>query len=419
MIRVSTANFYAMAANTMDQNQAALDKTQQQLSSGLQYQTPADNPGQAANINALQTLQSQLGQYLKNIQTAGGQLSSVETTLSSITTSVQSIRTLMVQAGDGTLTQANRQAIATQMTQQMNTLVGLMNSKNTLGQYMFGGSQNASPPYATGANGMYTYQGDQVPSISQLSDQVQVPTTLNGAAIFDTVPAVNKTFVTTASTNNTGNPAGVISAGSVTDQTTFDANYPSNYKIVFNATSASSPPGLQNFSVYNADTGHPVLQNVTYGAGASISFNGLSVSISGNPAVGDAFLVNSSPDQSLLTTVQNAIQGLNSLSNSSSDSSQLSTLISSTLGNLDQAVSSISEAQAQVGAAQNSTSAMQSVNSAVTLSVTGTLSNLTSVDYAKASSQLSLQQTVLQAAQESFVRIAGLDLFTYMGTTGG
>ena len=419
MIRIGTANFYTLAASTMDQNQAALDKTQQQLSSGLQYQTPADNPGQAANINALQTLQSQLGQYLKNIQTAGGQLSSVDTTLNSITTTVQSIRSLTVQAGDGTLTQANRQAIATQMTQQMNALVGLMNSKNTLGQYMFGGSQEVSPPYATSANGSYTYQGDQVQSVSQLSDQVQVPTTFNGAAIFDAVPAVDKTFVTSSSPSNTGSPAGVISAGSVSDQTTFDANYPSNYKIVFNATSASTPPGLQNFSVYNANSGHPVLQNITYSAGASISFNGLSVSISGNPAVGDSFLVNSSPNQSLLTTVQKAIQGFNSLSNSSSDSAQLSTLIASTLGNLDQAVASISEAQAQVGAAQNTTSATQSVNSAVTLSVTGTLSNLTNVDYAQASSQLSLQQTVLQAAQESFVRIAGLDLFTYMGTTGG
>ncbi len=419
MLRIGTANFYTQSASTMDQNQAALNKTQQELASGLQYQTPADNPGQAANIDALQTLQSQLGQYLKNIQTASGQLSSVDTTLGSITNTVQSIRSLVVQAGDGTLTQANRQAIATQMTQQMNALLGLMNSKNTLGQYMFGGSQAAVPPYASGANGVYAYQGNQVQSVSALSDQVQVPTTLDGSSIFDAIPAVSKTFMTTASSSNTGNPPGIISAGTVTDQTTFDANYPSNYKIVFNPSSASTPPGLQNFSVYNADSGHPVLQNITYSAGASINFNGLSVSISGNPAVGDAFIVHSSPNQSLLTTVQNAIQGFNSLSNSSADSATLSTLIANTLGNLDHAVASISEAQAQIGAAQNTTSEAQTVNASVTLSVTGTLSNLTNVDYAQASSQLSLQQTVLQASQQSFVRIAGLSLFTYMGTTGG
>ncbi len=419
MTRIGTAYFYSSATAAMDQNQTALSQTQAQLSSGLKYNTPADNPGAAANVLSLQTSQSLITQYQSNVSTASGQLSAMGNTLGSITSTVQSIRALVVQAGDGTLTQANRQAIAIQINQQMGALAGLMNSKNVLGQYMFGGYQTSTPPYAIGANGQYAYQGDEGQNSVAVTNNSQIMTTLPGQGIFDAIPSVNKTLLTSSSSLNTSQPPATINGGSITDQTAFNSNYPSDYKIVFNPTSQSTPPGLQNYSVLNAQTGHPVLQNITYSSGTSINFNGLSVAVSGSPQVGDTFFVDSSPNQSLLTTVQNAVNGLTTLSNSAADQSNLTTLISNTLGNIDNAISSISDAQAQVGAAQNVVSQAQSTNSSVSLSVTQSLSSLTAVDYAQASTQLSMQQTILQASQQSFVKISGLSLFNYLGTTGG
>ncbi len=419
MTRIGTSYYYSAATSAMDQNQLNLNQTQAQLSSGLKYNTPADDPGIAANVLSLQSSQSQLTQYQSNISTASGQLSAMGNTLTSITNTVQSIRSLVVQSGDGTLTQANRQAISTQISQQMNALVGMMNSKNILGQYMFGGFQTSQPPYVQGPGGSYVYQGDQGQNSVLVTSNTQVFTTLPGQGIFDSIPSVNKSVQTSASPLNTSNPPAVINAGSITDQTTFNTNYPSDYKIVFNPVSQSTPPGMQNYSVINTQTGKPVQQNITYTSGTAIQFNGISVTVNGSPQVGDTFFVDSSPNQSLLNTVQNVVNGLNTLTNSSADQSSLQSLISNTLGNLDNAVSSISNAQAQIGAAQNATTQAQSVDSSISLSVTTSLSGLTSVDYAQASTQLSMQQTVLQASEQSFVKISGLSLFNYLGTTGG
>ncbi len=419
MTRIGSSYYYTSATQAMDQNQLNLDQTQAQLSSGLKYNTPADDPGIASNVMSLQSTQSQLGQYQKNVSTAAGQLSAMGSTLTSITSTVQSIRSMVVQAGDGTLTQANRQAIAAQINQQMNGLVGLMNSKNVLGQFMFGGFQTNNAPYQLGTNGQYQYNGDQGQNSVLTTSNTQIFTTLPGQGIFDTIPSVNKTLQTSTSPLNTSIPPASIDGGSVTDQATFDSNYPADYKIVFNPISSSSPPGKQNYSVINTQSGKPVLQNVVYSSGTAIQFNGLSVTVNGAPQVGDTFFVDSSPNQSLLSTLQNVVNGLNNLTGSAADQSTLTSLLSNTLGNLDNAIGSVNTAQAQVGAAQNAVTQAQSVDTSINLSVTTTLSSLTSVDYAQASTQLSMQQTVLQASEQSFMKISSLSLFNYFGATGG
>jgi flagellar hook-associated protein 3 FlgL len=43
-----------------------------------------------------------------------------------------------------------------------------------------------------------------------------------------------------------------------------------------------------------------------------------------------------------------------------------------------------------------------------------TVSHLRDLDYAKAISDLTLQQTTLQAAQQSFARVQGLSLFDFL-----
>jgi len=62
----------------------------------------------------------------------------------------------------------------------------------------------------------------------------------------------------------------------------------------------------------------------------------------------------------------------------------------------------------------NEIDSLSNLNQDMTLQYQQTLSNLQDLDYAKAISDLTRNQTALQAAQQSFVKISQLSLFNYL-----
>ena len=62
----------------------------------------------------------------------------------------------------------------------------------------------------------------------------------------------------------------------------------------------------------------------------------------------------------------------------------------------------------------NELDAVQSTNSDLDLQYNKTLSTLQDLDYTKAISDFSQNQTLLQAAQQSFAAVQGLSLFKYI-----
>ncbi len=83
-------------------------------------------------------------------------------------------------------------------------------------------------------------------------------------------------------------------------------------------------------------------------------------------------------------------------------------------GNIDQSLNNVLTVRASVGSRLKELDALDSAGSSRDIQYSQTLSQLQDVDYAKAISQLTQQQTTLQAAQQSFVKIAGLSLFNYL-----
>ena len=90
-MRISTSEFTAQAILAIDNQSSALQKTQNQVSTGLAVQTAADNPVAAAQIVQLSQQQTQLTQYGSNLQSAQTRLSLEENSLSTATTTLQSL----------------------------------------------------------------------------------------------------------------------------------------------------------------------------------------------------------------------------------------------------------------------------------------------------------------------------------------
>lgn len=84
------------------------------------------------------------------------------------------------------------------------------------------------------------------------------------------------------------------------------------------------------------------------------------------------------------------------------------------LTDLDAALDNILSVQASIGARENVVSGQQEVQSGVKLQLETTLSQLEDLDYAKAISDLNLQQVGLQAAQQSYLRVQNLSLFNFL-----
>src|SRR5260370_39750983 len=114
-MRISTSQFYNQNVQTMDNQQSQLNQLYQQLSSGVALQTPGDNPLGAAQAVQLTMTSATYTQYTANQNSAMSALHLEDTTLASVSSVMQSISTRIVEAGDASLSDANRGAIAKQL----------------------------------------------------------------------------------------------------------------------------------------------------------------------------------------------------------------------------------------------------------------------------------------------------------------
>lgn len=204
--------------------------------------------------------------------------------------------------------------------------------------------------------------------------------------------------------NNTG--TGVISQGVIVD------NLPdrqAKYSIVFNA-------GGTTFTVYNdADPAQPVtgMSNVPYIAGNNIEFEGIRLTITGQPNAGDVFGVECEPlaHQDIFTSIKELI---NSISLANSSSTQLSYDIGVGLENLDFAEVTLLQSRARLGARLNIIESHKAFNSALDLIAKQNLSKIEDLDYSEAITRLTQYTFTLEAAQQSFVKIQSLSLFYFI-----
>jgi len=406
-MRISTAMLNANALAGIEQDTSAISKTQNELATGKSINSPADNPVGAVQLLQLNNSSAQYQQYIANGQSASTNLNLEQTALSSTTTTLQSIRDLVVQANNTTNSTANLQQIATQVSALESQLLGTANSQNGQGEYLFSGYSAGTQPFVRGASGVVNYVGDSGTSSVPLNASTSVQTGDPGSSVFMNVPTGNGTFTTTVSAANTG--TGVIDAGSVTNVAAWKsaaAASPGPYTISF--TDAT------DYTVTNG--AGTTVSSGTYNSanGGEISFNGVQVGISGTPAAGDSFTVAQSGRQSVFATLDNLVVSLNSANNSAAARAQLASSLNGSLQQIDQALNQVSTATTNVG---SRISLISSVNSAlITQSTTlkTQISNLGDLDYAAASSQYSQQYVALQAAEQSYADIGQLSLFKYI-----
>ncbi len=409
-MRVSTLQSFNKGLNSILDNQAQVNKTQQQVSTGRRVLTPADDPIAATKILQLQQDQALRDQFGKNMTGAEGRLTLEETQLSGITDNLTRLKELTIKAGDGSQTITDRQAIASEIREILGSTVDLMNSKDAGGEYLFGGFKGGTEPFQKNENGRYDYAGDEGQRFLSIASSTTVATGDNGKNLFVDVQAADNSFNTQVNPLNQG--TGIVNPGFVVDEDAYANLYPEDLVITFNADSAISPPGA-NYTIRQASDGRVVegLDAQAYSEGTEIIVAGVAVRISGKPESGDEFFVNSSEKQSITDTIYRLMDGLNNLEDNPEDSATLENLLEDTLNNLAFAQSSISQVRSEVGARLNVLENTASLAADVDIVSKSVLSKLSDVDFAEAVSRLSLESFLLETAQQSYAKIQNLSLF--------
>lgn len=398
-MRISSNTLFDSNVRLLGQQQSQLLQTQQQISSGRRILTASDDPVAAARALEVSQSDTMNTQYAANRTAARHKLSMAESNLQSATSLLQDVRTAAVGAGNGTLNDSDRQTIAADLSGRLQELIGLANSTDGAGNYLFAGFQSRAQPFAD-VSGVISYNGDDGQHNVQASAARQIATGDSGADVFMRVKNGNGTFVTQADPANTG--SGAISLGSVSNPTLLTGD---EYSVSFSVVG-----GVTTYDVTNTTTSAVVSAGNAYASGQVISFDGLQFDIQGAPVDGDAFTVSPSANESVFKTISDLITALNTPAVGAS----LTNSLNRGLNQLDNALDNILTTRSSLGLRLNEIDALQSAGEDLGMQFKQTLSELQDVDYNKAISDLTMQQMSLQAAQKSFIKISELSLFSYL-----
>ena len=399
-MRVSTSWMQQQSVGSMMDRQSDLSDLNIQLSTGKRINQPSDDPVGAARALDLTHVTADTAQYQRNITSANARLGLEDQSLSNVTNVLGRVRTLLLQAANGTQTDETRGDIAAEMVQLRQQLLGQANSKDGQGEYIFAGNRTGTEPFAS-QNGV-TYVGDDGQRMVAAGPGLQVATGDPGSAVFANIPTGNGTFAISAAAANSG--SAVAGASSVSDPHANPSAWDGgSYSIVFTAADA--------YEV--RDGGGAVLDSGSYdpAVGGSVSFRGAQVAFSGTPAAGDSFALGASSTQDVFTTLDKIIGTLQQPNGGGADTQND---INTQFANLDQAINTITRTRGAVGARMNALDQQSGLNDDLTLQYKSALSDVQSVNYYDAISQLGAQTTALQAAQQTYTKIQGSKLFDYL-----
>ena len=214
---------------------------------------------------------------------------------------------------------------------------------------------------------------------------------------------------TFTATRSPGNPTATqVTGSSITNPVAYHASFPTG-SAVMKFTSATA------FDLYAAPltANSKIVSSGTVAAGVATA-SGVSFNLAGTPAAGDQFsvAVNTHETQNILDTVSQLKTALNTPINGNPILQQkFQAALDSGIGNLASGSDQLSSALSSVGGRGSALDTQVDTNQSLVLANTQTQSAIRDSDPAEVMTRLTLQQTMLQASQLAFSKIAQLGLF--------
>ena len=160
-MKISTTLYFDRANQQLGDVQGELAKTQEQLSTGKQIVKPSDSPDKASLVTRLESELARQASYQSTLKTVNTRLQASETVLRNTSDVMVRIKEIAIQAASDTLSPADRQSIALEISSLRDQMLSLANTQDTNGNYLFSGSRVGSPAFSKDSKGFVVYQGDE------------------------------------------------------------------------------------------------------------------------------------------------------------------------------------------------------------------------------------------------------------------
>ncbi|MCP5327999.1 MAG: flagellar hook-associated protein FlgL [Sinobacteraceae bacterium] len=397
-MRIATSTIQQGGLASMLRAQAELARTQEQIATGRRVVTAADDPGAAVQIQQIERSLAANQQYATNVAVVTSRLAQEEQALENAGSTIRRVYELTLQSNNGTVDFASRKALAIEVRSRIEELMSIANRQDDSGDYLFAGTRSTAAPFAR-VTASVGYAGDAGSRMVQVSASQRIQDGHSGDQVFMNVRSGNGTFQATAAATNAG--TGILDPGTVTN---LAAWVPGNYTVEF----------VDPTTWRVLDAGGGVVASGNYQSGGAIAFNGAQIAISGEPAAGDSFTIAPAGFEDMFTTLDRLVAALEAEPGTPAARALWGSEMNSIIQQLTRNGDHLVNVRADVGARLSRLDAVTAAREDLELELQTSLSGLRDVDYSTAITKMNAQMVALQAAQQSYSRIAGLTLFDYL-----
>jgi flagellar hook-associated protein 3 FlgL len=390
---------YNQNVSSMNRQQTEFMKIGQQIASGKRIVNISDDPQamtQAINISQSKSVSNQFNDARVGVRNS---LSQEESVLNTVNDVYSRAKTLMVQASSDTLADADRASVASELRGLYESLIGLGNTRDGNGRYLFGGYQDDTAPFVRDANGNVSYVGNPEVREQQVDGERRMAVGHSGDKIFRSVHS-SAGYLADAGLNNQGTLQ-------------FDG---------INIVDSNHPDFGQAYDIEFADNAGQMQYRVNGGAWAdynsptNVTLGGIEIELEGAPVSGDTLRVARGQDNNMdiFRTFEKALAVLDSPATTDAEKAQRTNTLRTVMREFDNGMDNVLTTRAEVGARLNELDALDTIGGNRTLAYEQALSDLVDLDYVEAASQYSVRMVGLQAAQKAFVDMKDMSLFNFL-----
>lgn len=401
-MRITTNMIYDRNLATMSKVSERQNTAYNQLMTGDKFTRAGEDPSGMSQKMALTKEIDLFKQYSVNGSLLENSLGHEDTVLTSINNAMLSAQTLIQKANSSAMGTEERSAIASELEGLQKQMFDLMNSKNSQGEFIFGGNQSKTQPFVKDASGNYVFQGDTGQRSIQISPTVKIPANDSGFDLFEMV-----------ATRRTASAASANIKVGVGDQGNFESFYRNNYDSSlasnqFTVNTLVGPPDTYEIR----DAGGVLMQSGDYSAGNKIAFNGLELTL--DLPAGSApqnFVLDAPKNDSVLNGMSDFISALRD-PNISADNFQLAVADATT--HMNNARTKIDRGQGDVGSRLNSLEQVMGSNDGLSTLNQQARAKVSEADMYEVIAALSKEDAAMSASQLAFSKISKLTLFDYI-----
>jgi len=373
----------------------ALFRLQEQASSGARVNRVSDDPSAAYQIMGLDSQGRSLADYIDTLSDVSSTLEVSSSIIQQMISTITQAKVNVSQIVSGIYNQDGRERTAEAIDNALEQLVQLANTKHN-GQYLFGGDNSASEPYAVertdGEITSVTYQGGSENRSIEAAPGVESSALYAGDAIFRSDERSEPIFV-----GSTGAAAGTGTSSVRGDVWLTVINDGSNYKLSIDdgASYVTVPSGGEtNQAVTDSRTGRVLYVDST-------QIDGTGVELVRVPGTYDVF--------NSLITIRDILKNERNLSDA-----ELEDIRNSAIGSLDEVNNLLVQAEVSIGSRIGFLSNLKEGLEGIKFNAEDQTSRLEEADIAQVAIDLSRQEVLYQMSLAVAGKIMSLSLLDFI-----